>query len=365
MTFLRLSINIFNKSTSKLTLNKMKNLKNIFITPSNTEVEKKLASMLNSSDNYQISNLKENSIKVFLDHPESKENNFLLNGYDIRIIIGKEETESVIADRILNSLHKDQEYLSTRGSRNNYTFFDVIRDGLAPDRGLFVPKYFPTLNSSQWLRLVPLTYQERCLRILEGFPLGELKPSQLSKMINDACSTFTDEKILPLYKVPNSDNQYIMEEFYGPSASFKDLALQLFPRLFQESIKNYERKIAILVATSGDTGSAVLSGFKEIGIPVIVLYPHNKVSQIQEAQMITAEGNVKVIAVKGDFDFCQSCVKDIFQDSDFTENLKSEFNLSLTSANSINWGRLLPQVCYVIHSYLEMVKVKLKLSCFF
>jgi threonine synthase len=357
MNFFRLSYNKIFKRTSKLIVNKMKNLTNIFITPSNTEIEKKLISLLNQSDNYKISNSHENSIKIYLDYSDQNSNNFS-NDYDIRILIGKEESESIIVDRILNSLEKDQEYISTRGSKNNYTFYDVIRDGLASDRGLFVPKYFPRLNSSQFQRLVPLTYQERCLRILEGFPLGELKPSQLSKMIYEAFSTFTDENILPLYKVPDRENQYIMEEFYGPSASFKDLALQLFPRLFEESIKNYNKKIAILVATSGDTGSAVLSGFKEIGIPVIVLYPHKKVSQIQEAQMITAEGNVKVIAVKGDFDYCQSCVKDIFQDSEFTTNLKNEFNLSLTSANSINWGRLLPQVCYVIHSYLEMVKVK-------
>jgi threonine synthase len=179
-------------------------------------------------------------------------------------------------------------------------------------------------------------------------------------MINEAYSAFLNESILPVEHLEN--NHYLMQEFYGPTASFKDLALQLFPRLFQESLKNYDEKMVVLVATSGDTGSAVLSGFKEIGLPVIVLYPYGKVSLIQEAQMVTAEGNVSVLGVNGDFDFCQTAVKDIFNDTKFSAYLRKEHNLNLSSANSINWGRLLPQVCYSINSYLELVKVFLNFN---
>lgn len=344
-------------------------------------ITQKLQNILNNykNENYYgnvngVNTISEtNSIKVFLDFEQQEKNQLieeklsLANNYDIRVLIGKEENSDEIVNKIFTSIDRDQEYISTRGGNYNnkdrdyYTFLDVIRDGLAKDRGLFVPKYFPRLGESQWKRLVNMSYQERCFTVLENFPLGELKPNKLWKMINEAYSTFTDKAVLPIRHLETKENgakHYLMEEFYGPSASFKDLALQLFPRLFSESVKNHKQKMAVLVATSGDTGSAVLSGFKEIGIPVIVLYPYGKVSEIQAAQMTTAEGNVCVLGVKGDFDFCQTAVKDIFNDTSFTEQLLSQYNLSLTSANSINWGRLLPQVCYSIHAYMDLVKNK-------
>jgi threonine synthase len=190
---------------------------------------------------------------------------------------------------------------------------------------------------------------------MEQFPLGKINKNEFKKFIDTAYSSFIDKKIIPLLKI--NEYQYLMEEYYGPTASFKDLALQLFPIIFEKAISEKNEKFLILVATSGDTGSAVLDGFKNTDIPVIILYPIVNVSKIQQLQMTISEGNVYVLGVKGDFDFCQRAIKSIFNDTEFINSIKKEYNLYLTSANSINWGRLFPQICYTINSYLELVKV--------
>ncbi len=191
--------------------------------------------------------------------------------------------------------------------------------------------------------------------MLEQFPLGKLDKYEFSQMINQAYSSFVNSDIIPLLKINNS--QYLMEEYYGPTASFKDLALQLFPLIFQKSISETHEKYSILVATSGDTGSAVLDGFSNTKIPVMVLYPAGSISFIQELQMITAKSYEYVLSVKKDFDFCQNTVKSIFHDSEYLSMIKEKTGISLTSANSINWGRLFPQIFYTINSYFELVKV--------
>jgi threonine synthase len=185
--------------------------------------------------------------------------------------------------------------------------------------------------------------------------LGKLDKYEFSQMIDKAYSSFRKSEIIPLLKI--NDIQYLMEEYYGPTASFKDLALQLFPLMFQKSISDNNEKFSILVATSGDTGSAVLDGFSNTTIPVIVLYPSGSVSSIQELQMITAKSYEYVLGVNKDFDYCQNTVKSIFHDFDYLRMIKEKTGISLTSANSINWGRLLPQIFYTINSYLELVKV--------
>ena len=194
--------------------------------------------------------------------------------YDIRVIIEDEESIESVANKIINLMERDQEYLSTRGSKEGFLFFDVIKEGLAKDRGLFIPTYIPKFQLNQIKRMIDMSYEERCLRILEGFPIGDLSPQTLNKFINKAYSSF-DSKVLPLLHLER--NHYIMEEYNGPSASFKDLALQLFPLFFQESIKGDKNKNIILVATSGDTGSAVLTGFKDTNTSVIVLFPQGGV----------------------------------------------------------------------------------------
>ena len=276
--------------------------------------------------------------------------------YDIRVIIGNDETIESIANKVYEILKVNPTYYSTRGDGNEggYRFFEVINRGLAKDQGLFLPHAIPSFNLNEWQRFLDYNFQETALRIMEIFPISPLTPQRLWTIIQEAYSTFTHKTILPLHKMNQS--VYLMEEYYGPTASFKDLALQTFARIFQEA--NGNAMTCVLVATSGDTGSAVLSSFnqKNSKTPVIVLYPYGNVSPVQEAQMITAEGKVSVIGVKGDFDFCQSTVKKFFNDLDIREKIREKLSIEFTSANSINWGRLLPQIIYSVFGYMELVR---------
>ena len=173
-------------------------------------------------------------------------------------------------------------------------------------------------------------------------------------------SNFQHEEVAPVVKL--NEQFYVQELFHGPTASFKDMALQLTPQFFSEAIsQKYSDgplKRLILVATSGDTGSAVLEGFKDTcNTDVLVLYPEEGVSPIQKAQMVSSDGrNMRVIGVKSDFDFCQTAIKTIFNDKAFSKRLAESYNVQLSAANSINWGRLLPQVVYHASAYLDLVK---------
>lgn len=215
--------------------------------------------------------------------------------------------------------------------------------------------------TGEFERLVPLSFQERALRILEQWiSPHDLHPSQLKQMIDSAYhSNFQHKDIAPVVKV--EEHFYALELFHGPTASFKDLALQLTPFFFGKAVSqslNKETKYLIVVATTGDTGSAVLEGFRDCGsTDVLVLYPANGVSSIQRRHMKTTDSlNSMVLGVDGDFDFCQSAIKKIFNDTSFCRHLQNSFNVKLSAANSINWGRLLPQVIYHVSSYLELVK---------
>lgn len=215
----------------------------------------------------------------------------------------------------------------------------------------------------QWERLVDCCYQERALRILEAWISStDLHPMILRGMISNAYSdNFQHEAIAPVVKL--NDQFHIQELFYGPTASFKDMALQLTPQFFNEAISQKSTsdglsKRLILVATSGDTGSAVLEGFKDVSnTAVLILYPVEGVSQIQKAQMVSTDSpNTCVIGVNSDFDFCQTTIKTIFNDKSFSKKLADSYNVQLSAANSLNWGRLLPQVVYHASAYLDLVK---------
>lgn len=214
------------------------------------------------------------------------------------------------------------------------------------------------------------------MRILELFPYDiTFLKSELKEIIDKAYSTnFKSNKIIPLHELKklntdsNLNNQnennnrkiFIMEEFYGETASFKDLALEFFSQLFNKAaIKNKTKEnYLVLVATSGDTGSAVLNSFTKVNTPVLVLFPYNKISKAQELHMTTFKSNIcKSLSIKGNFDDCQNIVKAIFSNKEFYNKMIKKYNVKLTSANSISWGRLLPQVVYSINSYLELVKV--------
>jgi threonine synthase len=247
-------------------------------------------------------------------------------------------------------------YSSSRGGCSAVTAAEAIKMGIAPDGGLFVPDVIPELSESVWSKLQGQTYQERAAGILSCY-LEDFSAAEIKKCIEGAynsCS-FDDERIAPLVQV--NDRVYIQELWHGPTCAFKDMALQLLPHLMTTSAQKTGEKdeIVILVATSGDTGKAALEGFKDVpGVKIIVFFPQDGVSEVQKRQMITQEGNnVFVAAVEGNFDDAQNGVKRIFADQDFIADL-AQHGMKMSSANSINWGRLLPQIVYYVSAYVDL-----------
>lgn len=244
-------------------------------------------------------------------------------------------------------------YISTRENYPEQTGKEVIAQGMVPSGGLFVPQYIPKVN---WQSLKDLSYPELAKTILELY-LTEFSDSILEKAVGVyQAGLFDSENPAPLVQVGNFG---VLELWHGPTSAFKDMALQVLPHLLKESIQSVTtaEKVLILVATSGDTGKAALEGFRDIpGIEIAVFYPEKGVSAVQERQMITTEGlNTKVIAVKGNFDECQSKVKEIFGSQELKRTFQ-EGKYIFSSANSINWGRLLPQIIYYFWSYFQAVE---------
>ena len=249
-------------------------------------------------------------------------------------------------------------YKSTRNSDIKVESAVAITQGISEDGGLFVPESFPSVSLDEIKNLASKSYNERAYFVLSKF-LSDFTEEELKKCIDSAYTKekFETESIAPVYKL--NDTTYFLELWHGPTCAFKDMALQILPHLLTTSMKktNEDKEIVILVATSGDTGKAALEGFKDVaGTRIIVFYPDNGVSEIQKLQMVTQEGNnVSVAAVKGNFDDAQSGVKKIFTDTDY-KNLLDRNQFKLSSANSINWGRLVPQIVYYFSSYAELVK---------
>ena len=246
-------------------------------------------------------------------------------------------------------------YKSTRNSDKTVTASQAILKGLADDGGLFVPVSVPKLDVTMD-ELKDMSYQETAYAVMKQF-FTDFTEEELRHCINSAYdSKFDTEVIAPLVKVGDT---YHLELFHGATIAFKDMALSILPHLMITSARKNQVKndIVILTATSGDTGKAALEGFKDVaGTRIIVFYPDNGVSEIQKLQMVTQEGNnVSVAAVKGNFDDAQSGVKKIFTDVDY-KNLLDRNQFKLSSANSINWGRLVPQIVYYFSSYAELVK---------
>lgn len=257
-------------------------------------------------------------------------------------------------------------YKSTRGEFS-YNFSDVLLRGIANNNGLFVPVHIPKFTLKQLKPLINKSFQERALFVFGLFKTG-FSNKILKEIIKNAYCNFDHSKIAPVLKL--KDNQYILELWHGPSSAFKDMALQIMPLLFSEALKINNQKLIrkgkkpftylILVATSGDTGKAALVGYKDLkNIRIMVFYPKKGVSLLQELQMVTQEGNnVDVYGVDGNFDDVQRLVKEVFNDRKFNDFLQKK-NIVLSSANSINWGRLLPQTIYHISSYLDLVNKRI------
>ena len=249
-------------------------------------------------------------------------------------------------------------YYSTRNKNIMVEAAGAIVKGLAPDGGLFVPESFPHILENEISALANKTYNERAQFILAKF-LTDFTQDEINDCVASAYTAekFGSEEIAPLHKL--DDEAYILELWHGPTCAFKDMALQILPHLLTKSSEKEGNKneIAILVATSGDTGKAALEGFCDVkGTKIAVFYPKDGVSQIQKLQMVTQKGeNVGVFAVEGNFDDAQNGVKRIFTSVEMNKKLQ-DAGVSLSSANSINWGRLLPQIVYYFSAYADLLK---------
>ncbi len=245
-------------------------------------------------------------------------------------------------------------YISTRAKRS-VSASEAIVGGISPEGGLYVPESFPNIDFARIAAMAGMNYQQVACEIM-GEYLSEFSKDEISDMVNAAYKKFDSDKVVPLTKL--SANEYVMELWHGPTLAFKDMALQILPYLMKASMKKTGEKnrIFILVATSGDTGKAALEGFKDVAdTKVMVFYPHGGVSEAQRLQMVTQEGgNVVVCAVNGNFDDAQTGVKRIFADPDMAEKLAAK-GYKLSSANSINFGRLLPQVVYYFWAYAQLI----------
>ncbi len=248
-------------------------------------------------------------------------------------------------------------YVSTRGGGTPCSSAEAIKKGLAEDGGLYFPSEIPTLTSDELSELCRQDYPHRAAAIMHRFLSDRFSLEELLSDCREAyCENSFPGGAAPV--VHPGDGLYVLELWHGPTAAFKDIALQIMPRLFVRSVKKTgdTRQAHILVATSGDTGKAALEGYRDIdGVKISVFYPVNGVSRVQKLQMATQEGkNVRVYSVIGNFDDAQNGVKKIFGDAEINRVLdqKGEF---LSSANSINWGRLVPQIVYYVSAYCDMV----------
>lgn len=249
----------------------------------------------------------------------------------------------------------DLYYKSTRNSNLKVTASEAILKGLAPDGGLFVPEKLPVLGKSME-KLKNLNYQDTAYEVMKCF-LTDFTEEELRNCIEKAYdSKFDDETIAPLVKV---EDTYYLELFHGATIAFKDMALSILPHLMTTSAKKNQVKneIVILTATSGDTGKAALAGFADVeGTKIIVFYPKNGVSRVQELQMVTQKGdNTSVVAIHGNFDNAQSGVKAMFENKELEKEL-NEAGYQFSSANSINIGRLVPQVVYYVYAYAKLLQ---------
>jgi threonine synthase len=254
------------------------------------------------------------------------------------------------------------QYKDTRATLSErLPFVEVVLAGIAPGGGLFVPESLPDVDHADLKVFSALPYWQRAAHVFDRFELGiaSKKIATLAKKAYGA--NFRHEDVAPV-RVLGPD-RFVLELWHGPTLAFKDMALQCMPLFFSEAVEQShslgrdDADYLVLVATSGDTGVAALNGFADRAhTKIAVCYPEGGVSPMQERQMVTQPGsNLTVFAVEGDFDACQSCVKAVFGDEVFAEELRTRHGLRLSSANSINWGRLLPQVVYYVSAYADMV----------
>ncbi|MCM2294484.1 threonine synthase [Allorhizobium sp. BGMRC 0089] len=240
------------------------------------------------------------------------------------------------------------DYLSTRGEAPALGFSDALLAGLARDGGLYLPREWPKMTKREIKALRGKTYQEVAFAVLKPFVGGEIEDQALKTMIEDAYATFRHPAVAPL--VQTGPNAYILELFHGTTLAFKDVAMQLLGRLMNHVLTVRGARATIVGATSGDTGGAAIDAFAGLSnVDVFILFPHGKVSPVQQRQMTTsASQNVHALAIEGNFDDCQSLVKAMFNDGAFRDRVK------LSGVNSINWARIMAQVVYYFTAALSL-----------
>jgi len=247
-------------------------------------------------------------------------------------------------------------YTSTRNNTVRVSAAQAIATGISPEGGLYVPTEFPAITAEDLQKWVSLGYKERAVAILSRF-LTDFTAEEVAACCAAAYGErFDTPAVAPLHDM--GDGRHILELWHGPTCAFKDMALQILPHLMRVSVgkTNPDEQIVILVATSGDTGKAALEGFKDAhNTKILVYYPVDGVSEMQRFQMITQEGdNVGVCAIRGNFDDAQTGVKSIFTDDEVKAKL-AQNGMRFSSANSINWGRLVPQIVYYISAYCDLL----------
>ncbi len=247
-------------------------------------------------------------------------------------------------------------YISTRGKAPDLSFEEAMLTGLARDGGLYLPESIPTLSTAEIKALHGLSYEEAAFAIMRPFIGDTFTDAEFRALIAKAYEGFGHKARAPLVQLESG--HFLLELFHGPTLAFKDFAMQLIGQMFQAALSRSGKRVTIVGATSGDTGSAAIEAFRGLdNVDVFILYPHGRVSEVQRRQMTTpSESNVHTLAMTGDFDDCQARVKDMFNDFDFRDSV------SLAGVNSINWGRVLAQVVYYFTSAVSLGAPERKVS---
>lgn len=247
-------------------------------------------------------------------------------------------------------------YISTRGQAPELTFEEAMLTGLARDGGLYVPSEWPTLTREQIAGFAGKRYEDVAFEVMKPFVGDTFSDTEFREIIGKAYASFSHDARCPVVQL--GANHYLLELFHGPTLAFKDVAMQLIGQMFEVALKRSGKRVTIVGATSGDTGSAAIEAFRGLdAVDVFIMYPHGRVSEVQRRQMTTpVEGNVHALAVDGDFDTCQALLKDMFNDFEFRDAVK------LAGVNSINWARVLAQVVYYFTSAVSLGAPERKVS---
>ena len=246
-------------------------------------------------------------------------------------------------------------YISTRNSSKEFNFSEVFIKGLADDGGLFIPKTVPKLSNEALQRFSKLNYQDLAKEIIFLFCNETIEKNELSNIIDRSYLKFREKNVIKLSDIGKNK---LLELFHGPTLAFKDIAMQFIGNLYDYQLKTIEKKINVVVATSGDTGSAAIDAIKgKDKMNIFVLHPNNKVSSIQRKLMTTVkEKNVFNVAIEGNFDDCQNLVKSMFADKKFSKSI------NMSGVNSINWARIIAQTVYYFYSYFQICKLNEKIN---